>query len=146
MRVWLNGSSLGRKIDRRALTRTGKTTLGVLGFLDSELGITLVDDARMAELAGTYGRRPEPTDVLAFSMLEGEGSDHRGHLLGDVVVSIDTAERQARARRVSLDAELRDLVIHGILHLIGLDHERAVDARQMRQLEAHLRWELGRDA
>jgi probable rRNA maturation factor len=117
-----------------------------LGFLDSELGITLVDDARMAELAGTYGRRPEPTDVLAFSMLEGEGSDHRGHLLGDVVVSIDTAERQARARRVSLDAELRDLVIHGILHLIGLDHERAVDARQMRQLEAHLRWELGRDA
>jgi probable rRNA maturation factor len=117
-----------------------------LGFSDSELGITLVDDARMAELAGQYGRAPEPTDVLAFSMLEGEGSEHRGGLLGDVVVSIDSAERQARARRVPLDAELRDLVIHGVLHLVGLDHERATDARRMRELEAHLRWELGRES
>ena len=100
----------------------------------------------MAELAGAYGRDPEPTDVLAFSMLDGEASEHRGELLGDVVISIDTAERQARARRVALDAELRDLAIHGILHLVGLDHERAVDARAMRQLELHLRWELGRDA
>jgi probable rRNA maturation factor len=115
-----------------------------LGFLDAELGITLVDDARIAELAGAYGRSSEPTDVLAFSMLEGEGSEHRGELLGDVVVSIETAEQQARARGLPLDAELRDLVIHGVLHLAGLDHQSAADARRMRELEDHLRWELGR--
>jgi probable rRNA maturation factor len=115
-----------------------------LGFPEAELGISLVDDARIAELAGAYGRAPAPTDVLAFSMLEGEGSEHREALLGDVVVSIETAERQARARGVALDLELRDLVIHGVLHLVGLDHQSAVETRQMRELEDHLRWELGR--
>jgi probable rRNA maturation factor len=115
-----------------------------LGFLDAELSITLVDDPEIAELASAYGRANRATDVLAFSMLEGPGSEHRGDLLGDVVVSIETAERQARHRRVSLDRELRDLVIHGALHCVGMDHERADDRRRMRALEDHLRWELAR--
>ena len=144
MTVWLNGSSRGRRIDRNALRRTGRTTLGVLGFLDAELSITLVDDSRMAELAGRYGRPHAPTDVLAFSMLEGEGSEHRGELLGDVVVSLETAERQAQQRRVPLSSELRDLVIHGVLHLVGMDHMRRDDATRMRELETHLRWEVSR--
>jgi probable rRNA maturation factor len=115
-----------------------------LGFPDAELSITLCADEEMAELAGRFGRRRRPTDVLAFSMREGEGAEHAGASLGDVVISLDTAERQARARRVPLDRELRDLLIHGVLHLLGMDHERAEDARNMRALEEHLRWTLAR--
>jgi probable rRNA maturation factor len=99
----------------------------------------------MADLAGDFGRARAPTDVLAFAMAEGEGGEHAGPLLGDVVISLDTAERQARARRATLDAELRELLIHGVLHLLGLDHERADDARRMRELEHHLCWELARE-
>lgn len=115
-----------------------------MGFPEAELSITLVSDARIAELAGRFGRPHRPTDVLAFSMLEGEGAEHRGACLGDVVISLDTAARQARARGASLDDELRDLLIHGVLHLVGMDHERPADARHMRVLEDHLRWEIAR--
>ncbi|MCP4003295.1 MAG: rRNA maturation RNase YbeY [bacterium] len=115
-----------------------------MGFLDAELSITLVADAEMAEIAGRFGRQPRPTDVLAFSMLEGPGSEHRAECLGDVVISLPTAERQARENRRSLAFELRDLLIHGTLHLVGMDHEYGPDTRSMRELEAHLRWEIAR--
>jgi probable rRNA maturation factor len=115
-----------------------------LGFPDAELSITLVDDPTIASLAGDYGRTRKPTDVLAFSMLEGIGAEHRGEALGDVVISLDTAKRQADERNVSLDQEVRDLTIHGILHLLGMDHEDPTDALGMKALEDHLRWELDR--
>ena len=115
--------------------------LSALGFPEAELSITLIDDASIAGLGGRFGRDPVPTDVLAFSMLEGEGVRFRGDCLGDVVISLETAERQARERRVSLDRELRDLLIHGVLHLLGMDHSRAADARAMGELEQHLRRE-----
>ena len=69
-----------------------------------------------------------------------------GDLLGDVILSVETAERQARQRRVDLDRELQDLLVHGVLHLLGMDHERDDDARLMRALEDHLRWDLERFA
>jgi probable rRNA maturation factor len=115
-----------------------------LGFPDAEVSISLVDDPTIATLAGDYGRTRKPTDVLAFSMLEGIGAEHRGQSLGDVVISLDTAKRQADERGVTLDHEVRDLAIHGILHLLGMDHEDPADAAGMKALEAHLRWELDR--
>ncbi len=111
-----------------------------MGCPDAELGISLVGDREIAELAGRYGRAARPTDVLAFAMGDGPVAELAANLLGDVVVSIDTAERQARRRRVSLDAELAELVTHGVLHLLGMDHERAEDRRNMRALERHLGW------
>jgi len=113
-----------------------------LGCLDAELSITLTSDEHIAQLAGDYGRARRPTDVLAFSLAEGEGAEHRGEALGDVVLSVETAERQAKRRRVALEQELRDLLIHGVLHLLGMDHERPADARHMKALEEHLRWTL----
>ena len=63
----------------------------------------------------------------------------------DLLISVDTAEGQARRARRPLDAELRDLLIHGVLHLLGMDHETSrADARSMRALEEHLRWEIAR--
>ncbi len=115
-----------------------------MGFPDAELSITLVDDRRIAELARAYGRPPRATDVLAFALAEGPGPAHRGALLGDVVISVERADAQARARRVPLDRELRALLIHGTLHLLGMDHVRARDRVGMRALEDHLRREVAR--
>jgi probable rRNA maturation factor len=115
-----------------------------LGFPDAELSLTLTDDATIAALAGRFGRPARATDVLSFPLAEGPGAAHRGCALGDVVVSIERAEAQARRRRVTLDRELRDLVIHGTLHVLGLDHSRPREARAMRALERHLRREVAR--
>jgi len=110
-----------------------------LGCLDSELSVTFVSDARIAQLAGDYGRERKPTDVLAFPTREGPGAEYLGGMLGDVVISLETASRQARERRTTLDVEVRDLLIHGVLHLLGMDHYRAADGRAMREVEARLR-------
>jgi probable rRNA maturation factor len=116
-----------------------------LGSIDAELSVTLLGDAEIARIAGRFGRPARPTDVLAFALREGRGSAHRGACLGDVLISVDTAERQAHSRRRPLDLELRDLLIHGVLHLHGMDHETGPgDARRMRALEEHLRWEIDR--
>lgn len=114
-----------------------------MGFHDGELSLTLTSDEAIAEIAGDFGRPRRPTDVLAFSLLEGPGAEHRGDAFGDVIISIDSAERQARQRGVSLQQELRQLLIHGILHVLGMDHHRDADRRRMRELEAHLAWTLG---
>ena len=115
-----------------------------MGCSAAELSISLVDDETMARLAGRFGRAERPTDVLAFPLAEGPGARFSGDCLGDVVLSVETAGRQAAERGVSIDAELMDLVIHGILHLLGMDHRNGPDTRRMRALEAHLVWELGR--
>jgi probable rRNA maturation factor len=126
------------------LRRRAAAISSVLGFPDVELSITLTGDAEIAEIAARFGGPARPTDVLSFSMLEGEGTEFRGDALGDVIISIETAERQARRRRVALDSELRDLVVHGILHLVGMDHQRDHDAGNMHRMEDHLRWTLAR--
>jgi probable rRNA maturation factor len=115
-----------------------------LGFPEAEVSITLLDDPAIAEIGARFGGAPHPTDVLSFSMLEGPGWAFRGAVFGDVLLSVETAERQALSRGVPLDEELRDLLIHGILHLLGMDHADPADARAMRGLEDHLRWELRR--
>jgi probable rRNA maturation factor len=115
-----------------------------LGWTDAELSISLVDDAEIARLAGDFGRPRRATDVLSVPSAEGPGAAYAGALLGDVVISLDTAKRQARSRGVPLARELEALLVHGCLHVLGMDHLRAGDRARMRALEAHLRWELGR--
>jgi probable rRNA maturation factor len=144
MAVFVNGSALGRSIDRNALRCVGRVSLLVLGLDERELSITLVSDARIAELAGRFGRAPRPTDVLAFPVDEGPFAGLASDCLGDVVISVETAERQAHERGRDLGRELRDLAIHGILHLAGMDHHRADETRRMRALEDLMRWEIER--
>ena len=115
-----------------------------MGWTDAELSISLVDDAEIARLAGDFGRARRATDVLSFPSAEGPGAEFAGDTLGDVVISLDTAKRHASARGVPLARELDALMIHGCLHVLGMDHARAADRTRMRALEAHLRWELGR--
>ncbi|MFI5317360.1 MAG: rRNA maturation RNase YbeY [Myxococcota bacterium] len=114
-----------------------------MGSTDVELSVSLVDDAEIARLAAAYGRRARATDVLAFAQREGRAGGS-AQCLGDVVISLDTARRQAARRGIPLQRELRTLLIHGCLHLHGLDHLRRGDRARMRALERHLAWELAR--
>jgi probable rRNA maturation factor len=79
--------------------------------------------------------------VLSFSLVEGDYSDHRGDLLGDVVISVETAARQASERHRGLDEIVTRLLIHGVLHLIGYDHEAEDEARRM-QAEERRVWRV----
>jgi len=90
-----------------------------------------VDDETIAALNRTYRGVRGPTDVLAFAMTEGPFGASWPDLLGDVVISVETARRQARERAGGLRAELALLLVHGILHLFGYDHDTARRRRAM---------------
>ncbi len=114
--------------------------LRALDEAGAELSVTLVDDAEIHRLNRDFRGKDRPTDVLAFAMREGKRVVGDETTLGDVVISLDTAGRQARRRRVSPADEVRTLLIHGVLHLLGYDHERsAVEARRMKAMERRLR-------
>ncbi len=131
----------GSHLDLEQLkARAGRVLTG-LGLSRSELSLALVGDSEIRELNGTYRSTDRPTDVLSFSLVEGEHADFRGALLGDVVISVETAQHQARERHRSLDEELTRLLIHGVLHLIGHDHEDDAEFREMRDEERRL-WRL----
>lgn len=103
--------------------------------------VALVPDSRVRRLNRRYRRADRPTDVLSFPasadrLRRGRPSGERG-FLGEIVIAAGVARRQARAAGHSLQTELRVLALHGVLHLLGYDHER--DAGQMARLEARLR-------
>jgi len=110
-----------------------------LGSPDVKLSLSLVDDEKITALNQKYLSRSRPTDVLAFSMREGEFSEINPSLLGDIVVSVETAKKQAETKGHSLEEELCLLIIHGILHLVGYDHEiPGSQAKEMRKKEREL--------
>src|SRR5262249_14459763 len=116
----------------------GRRLLAALRLPDAELSLLLVSDAVMRRLNRDWRGAGRPTDVLSFAHAEGPGGARAG-LLGDVVISVDTARRQAAERAAPLGAELDRLLIHGVLHLLGYDHERsAAEARRMQRRERML--------
>lgn len=125
--------------DQVRLVRLARAILADIGESSAELGIVLVGDQRMRGLNRRYRGKDRTTDVLAFSMRE-SGISHAApftmDMLGDVVISVPTAWRQAIEAGRSLDEELAWLLVHGILHLCGYDHERnEKEARRMRRRE-----------
>jgi len=119
-------------VDRRLLRRRAEQVLRELGAEDRELSVCLTGDPEIAELNEEWRDRSGPTDVLSFSLDEGEHTDHGGSLLGDVVIGLGVAERQAEGYGASLDDEVARLLIHGVLHLLGHDHQKPAEARSRR--------------
>jgi probable rRNA maturation factor len=128
----------GSKVDVAKLRRRGQRMLSAIGERRSELSVALVDDLEIKALNAHWRKLDRATDVLSFSMLEGDGSGHRGHLLGDVVISVETAAAQAAERHRGLDEVVARLLIHGVLHLIGHDHEADDEALRMLAEERRL--------
>jgi len=100
-----------------------KRILADLALPDAELSILLVNDVQIQELNRRYLHRDKPTNILAFPMRKGEFSSLHPHLLGDLAISVETAQRQSN--RFGLDdmGMVILLMIHGILHLVGYEHE-----------------------
>jgi probable rRNA maturation factor len=120
--------------NQAGLARLARAILSNVGEASAELGILFVGDQRMRGLNHRYRGKDRTTDVLAFSMRGGPHSS--SHLLGDVVIAVPTAARQAKQGHRSLDEELTVLLVHGILHLCGYDHERSEkEARRMHRRE-----------
>ncbi len=107
--------------------------------LDGKVSVLLTTDNAIAELNRQFRRKNKPTDVLSFPAAPIEGV--RNPLAGDLAVSVDTASRQAEEWGHSLLLEVKILLLHGLLHLAGFDHER--DEGQMRRREGALRTHLG---
>jgi probable rRNA maturation factor len=119
---------------RRALTAEEATAPG-------ELSVVITDDETVRELNRRYRGEDAPTDVLSFALGEGTGfvlPPGRARQIGEVVISYPMARRQAHAAGHRADFELAHLLVHGILHLLGHDHERPAEARAMRAREEAL--------
>ena len=114
-----------------ALKRRAERMLRALSLPEAELSILLCDDATIHALNRTHRRKNKPTDVLAFALREGKVLAGAEGLLGDVVISLDTARKQASARGHSLWFEVTLLLAHGLLHLVGYDHRTDDEERRM---------------
>jgi probable rRNA maturation factor len=116
---------------------------------ETEVDLTFVDDATIQELNETYRDITAPTDVLSFSQLENTGEEPEfvdlvgAKVLGDIVISLETGLRQSQEYGHSLKREIAFLTIHGLLHLLGYDHQTAAEEEQMfaKQTEILNRWE-----
>ena len=109
-----------------------------------ELSVLLTSDAAIRNLNATYRKKDKPTNVLSFPA---GGADNLGKaaaaILGDVVIAYGTVSREARATRKSLKDHLSHMVVHGVLHLLGYDHETASEAETMERLETKILSRLG---
>ncbi|QPJ62765.1 MAG: rRNA maturation RNase YbeY [Candidatus Nitronauta litoralis] len=90
-----------------------------------ELSVLITNDVKIRELNYNYREQDKPTDVLSFPQEEDAIDENGYRLLGDVVLSAETAKKQAEEHHLTLDQELMLLIIHGVLHLLGYDHEQS---------------------
>ncbi len=145
MTVLLENQTANQQSDIGRIRETADQLLSYTGWTDGELSILLVDDPRITELNAAYRRKNEPTNVLSFPLLE-EDSPEFPVLLGDIVISVETATREAGQRGAGLDAYLTVLLVHGLVHLLGFDHERGdEDAAAMAAEEVRLLKKLEED-
>jgi probable rRNA maturation factor len=117
------------------VTVLAEACLDVLKKSDHELSIVLTDDAHIRELNREYRDKDEPTDVLSFGQMEGEPFVAPIPVLGDLVISLQTAQRQATSIGHPLGAEVRILLVHGLLHLLGHDHIESEERSEMATAE-----------
>ena len=112
---------------------------------DCEVSILLTDDTEIHRLNKLYRYVDRPTDVLAFAMREGIDGELNQEILGDVVISLTRVEQQAKTYGHSFDVEMSLLVAHGILHLLGYDHEQDNDTLVMQRKQTEILDSLGYD-
>lgn len=143
---------IGRQAARRTVKAGLATQLGKVPILAGrdalELSLVLSGDAEVQVLNRDYRGKDKPTNVLSFAALDSQSSPHTLPAetpchLGDVVLALETLKSEAREQRKTLKQHYTHLVVHGVLHLLGFDHERARDARHMEGLERDVLAGLG---
>jgi probable rRNA maturation factor len=151
MRSWLASSERmqihyrnevrGSGVDARALKSALRKLLAGVERADASISLTLVNDAAIREINRAHRGKDAPTDVLSFP-LEPEPFAHE-KLLGDIVISIETARRQAADYEAPLQREVERLMIHGLLHVLGHDHMEPAERREMEAEERRLAAVIG---
>lgn len=117
-----------RAVDERALAALAAETLAAEGVERGELSLSFVDEHEMTELHERYVHEPGPTDVLSFPLGDDDVDEDGVRMLGDVVIAPAVAERNNPA---DPEAEMRLLVVHGVLHVLGYDHENDAERAEM---------------
>ncbi|MGD2028335.1 MAG: rRNA maturation RNase YbeY [Desulfobacterales bacterium] len=123
MEVLLDNRQKKYKISPKKVKQKARAILNALACHDAELSILIVDDPEISELNKKYLDRHGPTNVIAFPMRTGQFNNIAPQVLGDVVISIETAAREGKVAGISMEERFTQLLVHGILHLLGYDHE-----------------------
>ena len=137
---WQNEETLRRLVDSVL-----QATLRELGFdnIDSELSLVFTNDADIREINGKWRHIDKPTNVLSFPAFALQPGQEPGEILGDIVIARETVAREAAEEHKSFDDHLSHLVVHGLLHLMGYDHQNDEEAEQMETLERKILASLG---
>ena len=146
MSIYLRDDVKAGGVDARRLKRDARKLLGAVGEQSSTLSISLVNDREIAILNREHRGKNKPTDVLSFPLDPSTSSGQANvpeRLLGDIVISVDTATRQAAEYDALLQNEINRLLIHGILHVLGYDHEEPAQRRTMEAEERRLAGVIG---
>lgn len=122
-KILIDKQIFDRQITKKFVKDITETILEILNIEGIEISITLTDNQTIKELNKQWRNKDKPTDVLSFPMEDSIGYKYR--LLGDVVISLPFAKKQAKEIGFSYKEEILRLLIHGILHLLGYDHERS---------------------
>ncbi|RNC68925.1 MAG: rRNA maturation RNase YbeY [Desulfuromonadales bacterium] len=135
MRIAIANRQRRHPIGMKNLRKTAEKILSVLGYPDSELSVVVTGDLGIRRINRDYLGKDRPTNVISFAMTEGEFGDINPATLGDVIISADTAAREAEEGGISFWSRLCFLLLHGILHITGYDHERSGE-EEARRMEA----------
>ncbi|MBI0167824.1 rRNA maturation RNase YbeY [Bartonella sp. M0280] len=137
---WQNEETLRQLVDSVL-----QATLQELGFdkIDSELSLVFTNDADIREINGKWRHIDKPTNVLSFPAFALQPGQEPGEILGDIVIARETVAREAAEEHKSFDDHLSHLVVHGLLHLMGYDHQNDEEAEQMETLERKILASLG---
>ncbi|MGD0279333.1 MAG: rRNA maturation RNase YbeY [Smithella sp.] len=140
MKIQIENRQTRIKIRRRKIRSMVLDILRILDCRDKEISISFVDDETIKQLNKQYMGRDKATNVLSFSLQEGECGGINPQILGDIIISIQTAQRDAIKGRLTIEQEIDFLIIHGILHLLGYNHENTTkkETSRMRQKEKEL--------
>jgi probable rRNA maturation factor len=127
-------------VDLRHVRRAMNIILSYLQCEDKEISLLFVDDNDIREINSRYLNRDYPTNVISFSLTEGEFGNINPNILGDIVISVETAMKGADEAGIEFNDELEFLLIHGILHLLNYNHENTStdEAQKMKEKEQEL--------
>ena len=137
---WQSEHSLRMLVDRVL-----EATLHVLEFddVDSELSLVFTDDANIRTINAKWRHIDKATNVLSFPAFPMQPGQRPGPILGDIVIARETVQREAQEENKSFDDHLSHLIVHGLLHLTGYDHQNDDEAEQMESLERKILASLG---
>ncbi|HKL26027.1 MAG TPA: rRNA maturation RNase YbeY [Desulfuromonadales bacterium] len=140
MKIAIENRQRKIKVRKVPLRNVARKILSVSGCPEARLSVLIVNDRQIRAINRDYLQRDKPTNVISFPMQEGAGAGIQPDLLGDVVISAETAQRDAAEAGRSVESEIYFLLLHGILHLLGYDHERGsqADAERMEAREKQI--------